>query len=69
MFNDFDFTSLMSYEMKSPITVDTENYKDKLNDVSCPFNHYIKNNVFLSSKNLDEILNNQVNVDDCLNDF
>ena len=69
LFNDFDFTSLMSYEMKSPITVDTENYKDKLNDVSCPFNHYIKNNVFLSSKNLDEILNNQVNVDDCLNDF
>lgn len=69
LFNDFNFTSLMNYEMKSPIEICAESFKEKLDDISCPFNHYIKNNIFLSSKNLDDILNNQANVNDCLNDF
>ena len=69
LFNDFNFTALMNYEMKSPIEICAESFKEKLNDISCPFNHYIKNNIFLSSKNLDDILSNQVNVNDCLNDF
>ena len=68
LFNGFNFSSLLNYEMKSPIEID--GILSRMNSIKpiCPFHQFIKNNIFLSSKNLDDILLNS-KANECFVDF
>ena len=75
LFINFDFDALMKIEVKSPFveeggskkSVNANEMEKELLNTICPFHQFIKNNIFCSSNELDEIQNKYVN--DYLNDF
>lgn len=68
LFQGFDFDSLLKMEMKSPFISEENNKgKEDLENLTYPFHQFIKNNIFCSSNELDEVT--KKSVDDYLSDF
>ena len=66
-FEGFDFEALLNMKISPPYKPEGKIKETDLENVGIPFTHFMRNNIYSSSNELDELL--KKNADDFLSDF